>query len=462
MASVEFFKENNKNKNTTQATNTWHRTYLRWAEKSGRPSNLLTLGKSEMNQILEQYFAEIVRKDGKQYEPSSLGNMQAGIDRFLRENGSLISIMKDIEFNGSRSVLEGRAKYLRELGMGKKPNAADSFTKQEEDVLWNCGALGSHSGEALVNTMHMLLTKHLGLRGRQEHHVMCVEDFVFKIDESGDQYITFKEGLTKTRYGGTRVKTRKIIPKMFETRVPGRCPVQIFEQFILRRPADMRTSGVFYLAIIPNPAGEVWFKRSNLGENYIDNIVKNMVKKTPLRTSTKNFTNHAWRHTTTKRMRNAGASRGEVIEVTGHAHKSGLDPYDSGDDFQAKRMSYAIDGLAPPARQPVPPTPIVQAVPPPCLASAAHTVISASMVEPLSAPASTPRMPCVPPPPPDRNFRLLSDELYEKLEQSPKNVYNFYGCSNISLDSGNSARAAKTTSRRKRVMIVSDSESSQD
>ena len=153
-----------------------------------------------MNQILEQYFAEIVRKDGKQYEPSSLGNMQAGIDRFLRENGSLISIMKDIEFNGSRSVLEGRAKYLRELGMGKKPNAADSFTKQEEDVLWNCGALGSHSGEALVNTMHMLLTKHLGLRGRQEHHVMCVEDFVFKIDESGDQYITFKEGLTRTRY----------------------------------------------------------------------------------------------------------------------------------------------------------------------------------------------------------------------------------------------------------------------
>ena len=49
--------------------------------------------------------------------------MQAGIDRYLKENGCNFSILKDLEFKGCRDVLEGRAKYLREeFGMGKKPN----------------------------------------------------------------------------------------------------------------------------------------------------------------------------------------------------------------------------------------------------------------------------------------------------------------------------------------------------
>ena len=86
MATVDFFKHNNKN--TTSATNTRFRHYERWATETNRPSNLLSMEKLELNAVLESYFAEAVRKDGKQYEPTSLGAMQAGIDRYLRENGS--------------------------------------------------------------------------------------------------------------------------------------------------------------------------------------------------------------------------------------------------------------------------------------------------------------------------------------------------------------------------------------
>ena len=79
-----------------------------------------------------------------------------------------------------------------------------------------------------------------------------------------------------------------------------------------------------------------------------------------------------------------------------------------------------------------------------------------------ASPASAPRAPCVPPPPAERSFRLLTDELYEKLEQSPRNVFNFYGCNNISLDWATSACSSKTTTRRKRVIISDTSDSSQD
>ena len=43
---------------------------------------------------------------------------------------------------------------------------------------------------------------------------MKLEDFTFKIDDQGNTYVTFSEGITKTRQSGLREKTRLTIPKM--------------------------------------------------------------------------------------------------------------------------------------------------------------------------------------------------------------------------------------------------------
>ena len=50
--------------------------------------------------------------------------MLASLDRNLKEAGSNISIAKDREFLDSRKVLEGKARYLREQGYGKRPHAS--------------------------------------------------------------------------------------------------------------------------------------------------------------------------------------------------------------------------------------------------------------------------------------------------------------------------------------------------
>ena len=54
---VDFYKKNSKNECTTRATNGWYNNYVRWAEKNGRPSNIQNVEKSELNGILEVYFA---------------------------------------------------------------------------------------------------------------------------------------------------------------------------------------------------------------------------------------------------------------------------------------------------------------------------------------------------------------------------------------------------------------------
>ena len=38
-------------------------------------------------------------------------------------------------FKRSRDVLEGKARFLREKGLSRKPNKTNSLTRQEEDIL---------------------------------------------------------------------------------------------------------------------------------------------------------------------------------------------------------------------------------------------------------------------------------------------------------------------------------------
>ena len=121
-------------------------------------------------------------------------------------------------------MLEGKVKHLRQQGKGKRPNTLNALTAEEEEMLWTDKSLGNSSPRVLSQTMWWVLTQHFGLRGRQEHHSMEVEDFAFCVDDCGTEYITFKEHPTKTRQGGLNTKRRSVLPKMFASGGP-RCPV---------------------------------------------------------------------------------------------------------------------------------------------------------------------------------------------------------------------------------------------
>ena len=79
-------------------------------------------------------------------------------------------------------MLEGKAGLLREKGLAKKSNKTNRLTRQEEDILWECGQLGDKAPKSCSATFWWQLTQRFGLQGRQEHHSMRVEDFLFKIN----------------------------------------------------------------------------------------------------------------------------------------------------------------------------------------------------------------------------------------------------------------------------------------
>ena len=423
MESIDFFKHKNKNVNTTKATNTWYRRYCTWATENGWTHNLENLDALSLNETLENFFAEIKKVKGGNYEPTTLGAIQAGLHRYLKETGSTISIYNDPLLQGSRDVVEGRARYFRQdLGLGKKPNRANSLNATEEEHLWESGQLGNSNARSLANTMWFLMSQHFGLRGRQEHHTMNVQDFVFRKDDVGNEYVTFAEGYTKTRQGGTHQKERVVKPKMFATGAD-RCPLKIFREFMLRRPEELRENGPFYLAVIENPVSNIWFKKSRMGVNSIDSIMKRMKGATPeLAGSIKKLTNHSARKTVIKKLKRSKIPKSEIIGITGHSAETGLDPYDSGDEETQREHSHIIDQHAP----------------------------STSTERPF---ATTYDKSSLPP----KNFRFFSDSEYDKI--GGNTIMNFKNC-NVTIS--NKCHEPTIEKRRKRVRIMESSGSSQE
>ena len=104
--------------------------------------------------------------------------MFSAIDRHLKSKSYPKSIREDNIFLPCRQVLEGKARKLRSEGKGKRPHRAQSLNAEEEEILWECGQLGTFTPESLTNTVFWLLIQHFGLRGRQQIMIWKWRTFV--------------------------------------------------------------------------------------------------------------------------------------------------------------------------------------------------------------------------------------------------------------------------------------------
>ena len=84
------------------------------------------------------FYAEVLTKDGLEYEPESLKFMLAALDRHLKEHDYKYSTARDRELYQSMFVLERKVKRLHQRGNWKRPpNAAIALTsEEEEEILW--------------------------------------------------------------------------------------------------------------------------------------------------------------------------------------------------------------------------------------------------------------------------------------------------------------------------------------
>ena len=196
------------NKNTLQSTN------KSWAAQKGYDKLLKSTNRSPWTKSSSSFTQQFVIRTG------TITNLIAFVwwlllstDTSQRKNTNIPSFVT--EFKSSKQVLEGKARQLRQQGKCKRPNKARSLTSTEENEQWEKKKLGKESPQILVETVWWLLTQYFGLRGRQEHHSMMVEDFSFGLDENNAEYVEFIESPTKTRQSGLSAKPRSFLPKNF-------------------------------------------------------------------------------------------------------------------------------------------------------------------------------------------------------------------------------------------------------
>ena len=83
---------------------------------------------------------------------------------------------------------------------GQTKKKADPLTaEEEEELLWESGALGCNNSESLNHSLWYTLSQHFGTRGVQEHLQMNFKDFKFvrKPGTIDVEYVEWTEGLTK-------------------------------------------------------------------------------------------------------------------------------------------------------------------------------------------------------------------------------------------------------------------------
>jgi len=341
-SEIKFFIESSTCDNTKKSTNNWIHVYQVWARSRGKEENLEKLEPGDLNKVLEQFYAEVKTVKGKDYEPDSLKVMLAALDRYLKEKQYPISIRSGREFSTSKQVLEGKARELRKQGLGKRPNRAHSLTGVEEDLLWNVGKFSIREPRALLRTVWWTITQHFGLRGREQHYRLNVEDLLLLHDDEGRKYYVLKNGPEKNHQGGLNCNHRLVQPKMFETRTK-RCPVNILSSYLSKRPKILKSSGPLYLAVIDKPKSpSVWYKTNRLGVHSLNNMMKDIVSGTSIASTEKKLTNHSARKTCVRKLKSAGFAKSEIKNITGHSRADGLDPYDSGNETEMRQMSNAI------------------------------------------------------------------------------------------------------------------------
>ena len=111
------------------------------------------------------------RKDGQDYEPSSLRGLFSSFNRYLKERKYSASIIEDIAFDQARKCL-----YEKNL-------------------------LGISNVEALLNTVWLFNSVHFGLRDCEEHRKMTWGDVQLHMEADETEYLEYSERQTKTRTG---------------------------------------------------------------------------------------------------------------------------------------------------------------------------------------------------------------------------------------------------------------------
>ena len=170
------------------------------------------------------------------------------------------------------------------MGKGRKPHCATEFTSRDEETLWKCGELGTHSAYSLLNTVWLIVQELFVLkRAKFDVRESCLwGDVTLGTDISGAEYLEL-HGMETKSITGEIFGVEEIRPRAWANPVnPARCPVEIFKLFRQKRhPSSLLPMSPFFVAISKGRE-EYWYQNKRVGHNTLSSMLGEMGRRANL------------------------------------------------------------------------------------------------------------------------------------------------------------------------------------
>ncbi|XP_073232274.1 uncharacterized protein KIAA1958-like [Porites lutea] len=196
---VKEFTEKLENENTKKKSLYDIKVFKEYLDACDEKREIEDITPVELQETIKKFVLAVRKKNGEEYEPSSLRAFIQSIDRHLRKNSYGFSVLNDKEFHEVQDILKKKQKQLKSIGKGNRPNAADPLSDEDIDTFYSRKVLGIHSPRALLNTLWMTNCTFFGMRPGKEQRDLCWGDLQLKTDSEGNRFIEFNiERQTKT------------------------------------------------------------------------------------------------------------------------------------------------------------------------------------------------------------------------------------------------------------------------
>jgi len=204
------FLQENVNKNTKKKTDSDMKLFNAFLLSKHETRHPEFIPPDQLNELICLFILGVTKKDGSEYEPTTLRGFVSSIDRHLKSKNSKMSVFGDKDFSKTRAVLTRKQQQLKGLGLGNKPKTAETLTEEHISQMIEAGTLGDQTPDSLTHSMWLICTSYFGMRTGKECHDLCWGDIRLHQDEStGQEFLMYdKERQTKTRSGSNPRDTR--------------------------------------------------------------------------------------------------------------------------------------------------------------------------------------------------------------------------------------------------------------
>ena len=287
-------------------------------------------------ETLREFFGSVKNKKGEEYSKSSMINLRAGLNRFLRNppNKRIINLMENEVFQNANQVFKGKLRRNKKQGLDISKPRSDIDPEDLEKLYVEYFIPGLERGdtEVLMHKVFFDIMFHTGRRAKEGLRQLDKNSFDLKVSGDGLRYIeiNFNEVTKKNQGDGTSSGLEALHNNhaiIAEQPNSVRCPVNSFIHYM--ENLNEKCDAFFQY---PDDTKRKYDKRP-VGKNILGMLMKTISEKANL---SKMYTNHCIRKTTATGLRRQGFDLKDIANVTKHKNLQSLEHYIGGPTHQEK------------------------------------------------------------------------------------------------------------------------------